>query len=117
MHSQLVHAPQQPACPEHMLDSIAYIIGLTGSQSIQVNYNTCGRMFCTRIFENIARTAEDREHNLTIVLTDTHSSGDSDSYETVKFIGEFSNFKWIMKVYFRQCTHCMQLIAVTTTSL
>ena len=75
-----------------MLESIVYIVGLTGSQSIQVNYSTCGSLFCIGIFENIARNVEDREHNLTLVLTNTHPSSDSqiiDSYETVKYIGEF----------------------------
>ncbi len=85
----IIRAPQQLACPEYML---AYIVGLTGSQSIQVNYSTCGSLFCIGIFENITRNVEDREHKLTLVLTNTHPSGDSqiiDSYETVKYIGEF----------------------------
>ncbi len=110
----IIRAPQQPACPEHMLKSITYIVGLTGSQSIYVNYITCRRIFCTIIFENITRNVDDREHNLTLVLTDTHSSNGSqimDSYETVKYICEFQ-FEGIF-VYM----HTLQLIAVTTTSL
>ncbi len=74
-----------------MLESIAYMVDLTGFQSVQVDYtnSACGTALCEANLNNIESSGIDGQHELTLSVKNTTHPLSGLSYETVKHVGKF----------------------------